>query len=192
MSWADLIALSGNVASESAGAKATKFCGGRTDAIDGVGSEYLEPSIDGNEKDTIEQFSYYVNTMGMTKTEFTALLGGGHTMGKMHVERSGFEGSWTSTPQQMNNEYFKNLLDEVWSPFVVKDSGKNMYKAEGKDLFMLKTDMFLRWDSQFLAISQKFAEDNEYFLEQFSLAWSKIQNADMFEAGTGGGKYVCL
>jgi|EP01046_Picozoa_sp_COSAG06_P066006 catalase (peroxidase I) len=36
----------------------------------------------------------YIDVMGLTKREFVALLGGGHSLGQMHPERSGFTGQW--------------------------------------------------------------------------------------------------
>jgi len=43
VSYADLIVLAGQAAVESAGGKYMPFCGGRSDAIDGSGSEKLQP-----------------------------------------------------------------------------------------------------------------------------------------------------
>lgn len=53
LSWADLIVLAGNTALEVSGSPQLKFCGGRTDASDGLGSEYLAPRVSGNASDPI-------------------------------------------------------------------------------------------------------------------------------------------
>ena len=35
-----------------------------------------------------------IDVMGLSKREFVALLGGGHSLGQMHPDRSGFMGQW--------------------------------------------------------------------------------------------------
>jgi catalase (peroxidase I) len=35
-----------------------------------------------------------IDVMGLSKREFVALLGGGHSLGQMHPDRSGFTGQW--------------------------------------------------------------------------------------------------
>ena len=45
LSWADLIVLGGTTALENAGAPSMSFCGGRTDADDGTGSEVRDAAL---------------------------------------------------------------------------------------------------------------------------------------------------
>ncbi|XP_039003145.1 L-ascorbate peroxidase 2, cytosolic-like [Hibiscus syriacus] len=45
----------------------------------------------------------------LIKTLFVALFGG-HTLGRCHKERSGFEGPWSSNPLIFYNSYFKELV----------------------------------------------------------------------------------
>lgn len=52
--------------------------------------------------------------MGFSDREIVALVGGGHTIGRCHKDRSGFEGPWTFTPITVSNAYFKVLLDQEW------------------------------------------------------------------------------
>merc|ERR1719498_427550 len=115
----------------------------------------------------------------------TVLVGGGHSLGKMHHTRSGFEGQWTSEPTRFSNDYFKTLLSEDWEEFVVPQTGNIQYKAKGKDLYMLKTDLMFRYDAEFLAIAQDYASDNDLFLADFAEAWIRITNADRFLGPTG-------
>merc|ERR1711988_734879 len=39
-------------------------------------------------------------------------LSGAHTVGKCHLERSGFDGPWTETPLGFDNTYFKEMLNK--------------------------------------------------------------------------------
>lgn len=83
--------------------------------------------------------------MGLTERETVALMGGGHSLGMMHPRRSGFTGSWTGTPTRLNNEYFRNLMDERWVTHKAEGT-RVQYKALDKDLYMLQTDLSMRID----------------------------------------------
>ncbi|MFN9938759.1 MAG: peroxidase family protein [bacterium] len=45
--------------------------------------------------------------MGFTDREIVCLVGGGHTIGRCHKDRSGFEGPWTFQPTGFTNLYFR-------------------------------------------------------------------------------------
>lgn len=184
LTWADLIVLAGNVALEQAGGNTMTFCGGRSDADDGAGSEDLSPTLSGETTDKLGALKEFYFTKGLTAREMTALQGGGHTLGMMHVDRSGFQGAWTSTPTELNNEYFKVLLAEKWEPYTPA-GGKEQYKASGKELYMLTTDLLFTYDPETLDAAQAFAADNDVFLKEFAAAWTKMMNADRFDGPTG-------
>jgi len=44
--------------------------------------------------------------MGFNDKETVVLVGGGHTIGKCHKERSGYEGPWTFEPLVFQNAFF--------------------------------------------------------------------------------------
>eukprot|EP00041_Stephanoeca_diplocostata_P023821 m.593203 g.593203 ORF g.593203 m.593203 type:complete len:555 (+) comp22392_c0_seq4:845-2509(+) len=190
LSWADLIVLAGTKALELSGAPSLPFCGGRTDATTGVGAAFLEPigvsgAFDDSNVDLRESFKI----SGLSDREMVALIGGGHSLGGMHVDTSGFQGSWTTDPTSIDNAYFKGLFTESWEVFTVAASGQKQYKARGKDsLFMLKTDMWIRFDPELAAAGEEFAADNRVFLDVFATAWTKLMNADRFD---GPGNNLC-
>merc|ERR1712146_832032 len=135
-------------------------------------------------KDTIDLVGDFVKLLGLSKREFVALQGGGHSLGSMHSTRSGYTGSWTSNPLRLDNEYFKNLLNEKWENITLPN-GNQQFQAEGKNLYMLKTDLILKWDAEMMGSAQDFASDNTLFKNEFRTAWTKIMNADRFDGPDG-------
>merc|ERR1719510_1124833 len=103
----------------------------------------------------------------------------------MHAERSGFKGKWTSQPSMLSNQYYTTLLTETWEEYKNPNTGKIQYKAKGKDIYVLKTDLLLRYDAELLAVTQDFASDNDNFLQTLKRAWTKMMNADRFDGPVG-------
>ena len=128
--------------------------------------------------------------MGLTQREFTALIGAGYSVGDsgdcdgLFCRRDSFTGS-KSVSTSLSNIFFKTLLSESWAVYTIPDTGKQMFKAEGKDLLILGTDYMFRTDAELLAISQDFAADNDLFLTEVRAAWTKLANADRFDGPAG-------
>ena len=180
LSWADLIVLSGNVALEKAGGRAMPFCGGRTDATEGTKSDtFLKPRVTGGSEDKIEIVKDYARVMGMTLTEYAALHGR-LALGKL----TSFDGARTASPTKLSHTFFTTLLKETWTEDC-KMGSDCVFKADGKDLYMEPADLFFKTDPELLAISQKFASDDEFFLDELSAAWTKLMTADRFDGPTG-------
>ena len=67
-------------------------------------------------------------------------LSGGHTLGRCHKVRSGFDGPWTDNPLKFDNSYFKNLMNLEWRKRVW--DGKEQYEdVATQRLMMLPTDI---------------------------------------------------
>lgn len=194
LTWADLIVLSGNVAIENALSLAgydftLPFTGGRSDAISTEPPTpfYLEsPLTGGQSDDTVDVMRDVMSRMGLTNREYVALIGGGHTLGQMHYDRSGFiSGSWTTKPSVLDNEFFKNMFDLTYES--IGDSNHQEYQTKlsnGQYLYMLKTDMNLKFDPQYKAIAQEFASNTTLFYNEFINAWTKVMNADLYNIDT--------
>ncbi|OYU29277.1 MAG: catalase/peroxidase HPI [Burkholderiales bacterium PBB2] len=116
-------------------------------------------------------------------------FGSGH--GKDTVS-SGLEVTWTTTPAQWSNNFFENLFKYEWelthSPagakqWVAKDAPEIIPDAHIPGKFhkptMLTTDLTLRFDPAFGAISKRFLENPQAFAEAFARAWYKLTHRDM-------------
>ena len=116
LSWGDLIVLAGSTAIEDMGGPTIKFCGGRVDDSDGSDSIAIDEDtqliyVDAGNTNGSDIRNLFANMDFTNDTETIALIAGGHTFGKCHSDRSGFEGAWTFTPTQWSGSYIENLLD---------------------------------------------------------------------------------
>ncbi|MFF0473652.1 catalase/peroxidase HPI [Streptomyces sp. NPDC004284] len=105
---------------------------------------------------------------------------------------SGLEVTWTTTPTQWGNGFFKNLFEYEYeltkSPagahqWVAKDAEAiipDAYDPEKKHLpTMLTTDLSLRFDPVYEQISRRFYENPDQFADAFARAWYKLTHRDM-------------
>jgi catalase-peroxidase len=105
---------------------------------------------------------------------------------------SGIEVTWTQTPTQWSNNFFKNLFENEWE-LVKSPAGAHQWKAKGAaetipDAFdpskrhapaMLTTDLPLRFDPAYEKISRRFYEHPDQFADAFARAWFKLTHRDM-------------
>ncbi|MFE0700740.1 catalase/peroxidase HPI [Streptomyces sp. NPDC058872] len=105
---------------------------------------------------------------------------------------SGLEVTWTTTPTQWGNGFFKNLFEYEYelskSPagahqWVAKDAEAiipDAYDPAKKHLpTMLTTDLSLRFDPVYEQISRRFYENPAEFADAFARAWYKLTHRDM-------------
>ena len=128
--------------------------------------------------------------MGLSKSEFAALYAVGYDVGDsndcdgLYCRRNSFQGS-SSVSLSLSNIFFQDLLSETWEEYTIPSTGKQVYKAAGKDLLMLGTDLHFRSDPELLTISQDFEAENDFFLTVVASAWTKLANSDRFDGPTG-------
>jgi len=187
LSWGDLIVLAGSTAIESMGGPSINFCGGRVDDVDGSESLPLEDAAPGMNhliyvdagnatgQDVREAFA----KMDFGDRETVALVAGGHTFGKCHSSRSGFEGQWTHTPTRWSNSYLQNLLNLDWelvdSP---AGNGKKQYNHTS-GLMMLVADFEMKEDPTYRGFMEEYLNDGDLLKADFGRAWEKLMNRDM-------------
>jgi catalase-peroxidase len=105
---------------------------------------------------------------------------------------SGLEVTWTTTPTKWSNNFLENLFGFEWelskSPagahqWVAKDAGEiipDAYDSSKHHLpTMLTTDLSLRFDPAYEAISRRFLENPEQLADAFARAWFKLTHRDM-------------
>ncbi|MFG2356237.1 catalase/peroxidase HPI [Streptomyces sp. NPDC048521] len=105
---------------------------------------------------------------------------------------SGLEVTWTATPTQWSNGFFKNLFEfeyeleqspagaHQWvakdAPEIVPDAHDPSKKHRPK---MLTTDLALRFDPIYEPISRRFYENPQEFADAFARAWYKLTHRDL-------------
>jgi catalase-peroxidase len=107
---------------------------------------------------------------------------------------SGLEVTWSTTPTQWSNAFFDHLFGYEWeltlSPagahqWTPKDGAGAQTVPDAHDPAkrhapsMLTTDLALRFDPAYEAISRRFHEHPEQFADAFARAWFKLTHRDM-------------
>lgn len=184
LSWADLIVLAGNTALEKAGAPKLPFCGGRTDAtMEGAGG-VMEPRLNDDPSNSLDDLQESALLLGVSPREWTALMGR-RSIGKHETERRGFMGMSDPTPTVLDNKYFIHLLANDWEQMTVPTTSMKQYKAKDMDEYILRSDLLLTLEPTYASAAMDFAADNDMFLDEFAAAWTKVMNADRFDGPTG-------
>lgn len=107
---------------------------------------------------------------------------------------SGLEGAWTVSPVQWTHEYLKNLYAFEWvktkSPagatqWVPKDGAASNMVPDAHDKtkrhapMMFTTDLALKFDPSYRAITTRFKDNPKEFELAFAKAWFKLTHRDM-------------
>jgi len=104
----------------------------------------------------------------------------------------GPEVTWSQTPTKWSNYFFENLFNFEWE-LTKSPAGANQWKAKDTeasipDAFdagkkhlptMLTSDLALRFDPIYEAISRRFLENPDQFADAFARAWFKLTHRDM-------------
>ncbi|MDS9878317.1 catalase/peroxidase HPI [Pseudomonas protegens] len=107
---------------------------------------------------------------------------------------SGLEVIWTTTPTRWSNDFFDHLFGFEWE-LTTSPAGAHQWQPKGgagagsvpdphdpnkrRTPSMLTTDLSLRFDPAYEAISRRFHEHPEQLAEAFSRAWFKLTHRDM-------------
>ncbi|WOE82263.1 catalase/peroxidase HPI [Pseudomonas protegens] len=107
---------------------------------------------------------------------------------------SGLEVIWTTTPTRWSNDFFDHLFGFEWE-LTTSPAGAHQWQPKGgagadsvpdphdpnkrHTPSMLTTDLSLRFDPAYEAISRRFHQHPEQLAEAFSRAWFKLTHRDM-------------
>jgi catalase-peroxidase len=107
---------------------------------------------------------------------------------------SGLEGAWTANPVKWDNAYFDNLFGHDWE-LTQSPAGAHQWKPKGGAAagtvpdahdptkrhapMMFTTDLALKEDPSYAAISRRFHADPQAFAQAFARAWFKLTHRDM-------------
>ncbi len=107
---------------------------------------------------------------------------------------SGLEGAWTSNPVKWDNEFVENLYAHEWE-LTKSPAGKSQYTPRNASEvanvpdahdpskkhapMMLTTDLSLKADPDYAAITQRFLESPADLEDAFARAWFKLLHRDM-------------
>jgi len=182
LSYADAIVVAGQAAIEHTSGIQLNFCSGRTDASDGLASEYLTPRSynDSNVTLSLIEVRDLQEISGLTVREWVVLHG--RLRSSTYQIMQGYSGSWTSETTVLSNAYFGTLLNNTWQ-LQTSIGGLNEYASTS--VYMTPEDVALIWDPEYLAIVQEYASNNTLFLEEFANAWTTLVNIDRFDGPTG-------
>ncbi|KAL4280247.1 hypothetical protein GQ457_03G001940 [Hibiscus cannabinus] len=151
ITYADLYQLAGVVAVEVTGGPTIDFVPGRKDSNICPKEGRLPDAKRGAPH--LRDIFY---RMGLSDKDIVA-LSGGHTLGRAHPERSGFDGPWTSEPLKFDNSYFVELL-----------------KGESEGLLKLPTDKALLDDPEFRKYVELYSKDEDAFFRDYAESHKKL------------------
>ncbi|XP_038888127.1 L-ascorbate peroxidase 3 [Benincasa hispida] len=151
ITYADLYQLAGVVAVEVTGGPTIDFVPGRKDSNICAREGQLPDAKKGAPH--LRDIFY---RMGLSDKDIVA-LSGGHTLGRAHPERSGFDGPWTEDPLKFDNSYFVELL-----------------KGESEGLLKLPTDKALLEDPEFRPYVELYAKDEDAFFKDYAESHKKL------------------
>eukprot|EP00756_Hemistasia_phaeocysticola_P064480 Hpha_TRINITY_DN7829_c1_g1::TRINITY_DN7829_c1_g1_i1::g.185711::m.185711/K00428/E1.11.1.5; cytochrome c peroxidase len=173
-SHADIWILAGYTAVEFMGGPHIEFTPGRSDFEEGK----FEPTPEARLPEwnlTTDQVTAVFARMGLDQREMVALFGG-HSVGFLHPENSGFLfGKWEITPLVFDNFYYKFLFDQPWYPEEYGTCGGVPCKYYiNRSWIMLPTDILLRDDPKLSQYAKQYAEDEALWHRDFAAAFKKL------------------
>ena len=200
-SIADIIVLAGGVgieqAAKAAGVDVTvPFLPGRGDATDAMTDadsfDVLEPVHDGFRNWLQHDFDVRAEELlldraqllGLSAPEMTVLLGGMRVLDTNHGGSP--HGVFTSRKGQLTPDFFVTLTDMAYRWVPTQDGVFEVRSRDGDDVKYTATrvDLVFGSNSILRAYSELYAQDDnaEKFVHDFVAAWTKVMNADRFDA----------
>ncbi|XP_041010164.1 L-ascorbate peroxidase 3-like isoform X2 [Juglans microcarpa x Juglans regia] len=170
ITYADLYQLAGVVAVEVTGGPTIDFVPGRKDS-NVCPKEGRLPDAKQGLPGSAPHLRDIFYRMGLSDEDIVA-LSGGHTLGRAHPERSGFDGPWAKEPLKFDNSYFVELLE-----------------GESEGLLQLPTDKALVDDPNFRHYVELYAKDEDAFFRDYAESHKKLSELG-FAPSSSGSKVI--
>jgi hypothetical protein len=180
LTWADLIVFAAQVAIEDAAGLALPFCPGRSDALDGAGSAFLQVPAALLYSATQTQIEQGMRMSGLNWTETVALYG--RPRSPVLLNLHGLKPLALAT-DDLNGKYFRVLI-HGWDKGGWRRAG-SQYRLWRQEVYATVSDLSMLSDEDLLPIAQQFAVDEGYFRRAFAAAWTKLVSLDRFNGPTG-------
>ena len=188
VSSADVWTLAGVVAVQAMGGPVIPWTSGRPDLtlVQVTAMPTLVPpnGLLPNANDPLARIKVMFGRLGLSVQEMVALMGA-HTVGRCHVDRSGFVGAWTRTPLLFSNSYYVQLLQGgpwKWVPpatFANTGAATQGQFQNSVGQMMLPSDIALLSDPECLALVERYAVDGLTWKADFSDAFGKLWRLGM-------------
>eukprot|EP00899_Mesostigma_viride_P023428 jgi/Mesvir1/426/Mv11308-RA.1 len=189
VSFPDVETAAAVVAVRVLGGPIVSWCAGRVEAADfppelGLLPEAVMPGdTQRPHSATAQHIRDIFGRMGLTTQETVALIGA-HTVGRMRVQNSGYQGTWVRTDMAFNNEFFVALRNRAWRQITVVNPADGSTKFQyhngpaNSPFNMLPSDMsLLDGDASadgFQHFVDLYAADQAAWQADFAAAFAKI------------------
>ena len=170
VSLADLVALSAVVAIHDLRGPAIPFQLGRAD-LPPHPLPLSTPSRIPIGNSSLPTLLRTFRALGLSAQEMVALIGA-HSLGRCHVERSGYEGRWSRRPGVFSADVFRAMRGERWSRR--QWAGPMQWQNEDGALMMLPSDLALMEGEETRSWVLKYADDEPLFFTHFQAAFTKL------------------
>ena len=155
--------------------------------------EVLEPVADGFRNYQKTRYSVPAEALlidraqllTLTAPEMTALIGGLRVLNTNVGQPK--HGVFTTRPEALTNDFFKNLLD-MGTEWKAVSEAKDVYEGRDRRTGELKwtgtrVDLVFGSNSQLRALAEVYAsaDAQEKFVRDFVAAWNKVMNLDRFD-----------
>ena len=122
--------------------------------------------------------------LGLSAPEMTVLLGGMRVLGANHITNTA--GVFTDSQGVLTNDFFVNLTDmnNTWN-IVEEDKYEIMDRQSGELKWTASSvDLVFGSNSILRSYAELYAQDDnkEKFVNDFTNAWTKVMNSDLFWA----------
>ena len=170
VSLADLVALSAVVAIQAMRGPHIPFQPGRAD-LPPHPLPLSTPSRIPTGNSSLPTLLRTFHSLGLTPQEMVALIGA-HSVGRCHIDRSGYEGQWSRRPATFSADLFRTMKGERWREREWR--GPMQWTNEDGRLMMLPSDLALMEGEETRRWVLRYADDEPLFFSHFAAAFAKL------------------